>query len=185
MGVLQLDVTMRPVDLISVEDAVAKIAGEAQAIASDENVLFRGPDPRRFDPYSTAERLVIPTPQIIQILTYVELKPQTTQAVVRRVLYARDNYECAYCSARLDRKSATIDHVKPLSRGGTHSWDNVVTACRPCNHKKADKLPMEARMLPKRTPKRPSYVQTAWAGRLELIQKEYVADYFRVAVELL
>ena len=84
-----------------------------------------------------------------------------------------------------DQTAATIDHVKPLSRGGDTSWENCVTCCVPCNRRKADKLPMECGLLPKRTPKRPLYVQTAWAGMLEQIQKEYVADYFRVAVELL
>lgn len=186
MGVLQLDVTMRPIDLIGVEDAVAKIVtGEAQAIASDESVLYRGPDPRLFDPYSTAERIVIPKPLIIQLPEFVRLKDYATKHVVRRVLYARDGYVCQYCEAKLDRRTATCDHVKPLSRGGTHTWDNVTTACKPCNHRKADKMPYEVHMFPKTTPKAPMYVQTQWAGKLEAIQKEYVAEYYKVEVELL
>lgn len=182
MRVLQLDVAMRPVDLIGVHDAVAKLAmGRAQAIASDESVLYRGPD------YLDRERLVIPKPLIIQVPTFVELKPYATKYVVRRVLYARDNWTCQYCGDKVSRETATCDHVKPLSRGGGHTWDNVVCACKPCNHKKADRLPWEAHMplINERAPKAPHFVQTAFAGKLEPIQKEYVAQYFKVDLGLL
>jgi 5-methylcytosine-specific restriction endonuclease McrA len=48
----------------------------------------------------------------------------------------RDGRRCAYCGRRAD----TIDHVVPRSRGGTHTWDNCVAACRVCNSRKADRL---------------------------------------------
>jgi 5-methylcytosine-specific restriction endonuclease McrA len=40
----------------------------------------------------------------------------------------------------------TLDHIEPISRGGTTSWDNVVTACKKCNTKKANRTPREAKM---------------------------------------
>lgn len=40
----------------------------------------------------------------------------------------------------------TFDHVVPHSRGGAKSWTNIVTACKACNHKKANKTPKEANM---------------------------------------
>ncbi len=45
-------------------------------------------------------------------------------------------YKCAYCGKR---EKLTQDHVIPLSRGGRHSSDNVVPACRSCNGKKGDR----------------------------------------------
>jgi hypothetical protein len=34
----------------------------------------------------------------------------------------------------------------PRHRGGAHSWDNLVTACKPCNHRKGGKLLDEAKL---------------------------------------
>ena len=46
---------------------------------------------------------------------------------------------CAYCGS----PGSTQDHVVPLSRGGTHTADNVVPACGSCNSRKHDKLILE------------------------------------------
>lgn len=48
------------------------------------------------------------------------------------------NFRCAYCGSR-DRLSQ--DHYMPLALGGTHTKDNVIPACLPCNHKKNAKHP--------------------------------------------
>lgn len=47
------------------------------------------------------------------------------------------NYACAYCGKP---GKMTMDHVVPLSRGGTHTASNVVPACRSCNCRKHDRL---------------------------------------------
>lgn len=49
-------------------------------------------------------------------------------------------YRCAYCGKKLQR--LTQDHVTPLSKGGSHTWDNIVPACLPCNLKKYNKAPL-------------------------------------------
>jgi hypothetical protein len=181
MRVLQLDVAMRPVELIHVHDAVSKIAlGRAQAVLSDENVLYRSTPGTDGLP-----KIVVPKPIIIQIPHYVELRPIATKYVIRRVLYARDRWTCQYCGASVSLGSATLDHVKPLSRGGAHSWDNVVTACRPCNIRKGDRLPFESRMMPMTVPKAPHFVQVQFAGRVEPIQARYIAEYYRLDSRLL
>lgn len=46
---------------------------------------------------------------------------------------------CAYCSARLTRRSVTRDHVVPQAKGGTSAPDNLVPCCAACNNLKADK----------------------------------------------
>jgi hypothetical protein len=56
------------------------------------------------------------------------------------VLYCRDSNMCLYCGDYLYDYELTRDHVVPVSRGGADTWENVVTACRECNHFKADKL---------------------------------------------
>jgi 5-methylcytosine-specific restriction endonuclease McrA len=50
---------------------------------------------------------------------------------------------CVYCAAPLEYARATLDHVHPLAKGGTHTAGNVVAACPPCNRLKADMLPAE------------------------------------------
>jgi len=53
------------------------------------------------------------------------------------VILAAWNYRCAYCGTKPERLSQ--DHIVPLSRGGSHTADNVVPACMPCNQKKNTK----------------------------------------------
>ena len=65
-----------------------------------------------------------------------------------RLLFKRDRYLCAYCGERHDhagRLELTRDHILPLSRGGPDTWENVVTACKHCNHtRKRNRTPEEA-----------------------------------------
>lgn len=44
---------------------------------------------------------------------------------------------CAYCGKRPSQ--LTIDHVVPLAKGGTHTPENLVPACKACNSAKRDK----------------------------------------------
>ncbi len=60
-------------------------------------------------------------------------------ALTNKRLFKRDNHMCMYCGDKLWDCELTRDHVVPVSRGGADTWENVVTACRECNHRKADK----------------------------------------------
>ena len=73
----------------------------------------------------------------------------------RANVYLRDRYACQYCSRQLDWGSLTSDHVVPRSRGGRTCFENIVTACRACNSRKADRTCDEAGMFPRNTPGRP------------------------------
>lgn len=55
-------------------------------------------------------------------------------------LFERDNNLCMYCGGEYSRAQLTRDHVQPVSKGGLDSWENVVTACRGCNHAKGNRL---------------------------------------------
>jgi 5-methylcytosine-specific restriction endonuclease McrA len=46
---------------------------------------------------------------------------------------------CAYCRKPLTLKLATVDHRKPLAKGGKNAPDNFALACWPCNHEKGSK----------------------------------------------
>jgi len=53
------------------------------------------------------------------------------------------------------RVKLTRRDVVPRHRGGSHSWDNLVAACKPCNHRKGGKTPEEARVRLLRPPFEP------------------------------
>jgi len=82
--------------------------------------------------------------------------------VTRREVLRRDNHQCQYCGSK---HNLTLDHVLPRSRGGTHTWDNVVTACEKCNQYKADRTPEEARLVLPKKPTSPMHPAIAFAEK--------------------
>lgn len=70
----------------------------------------------------------------------------------RRNVFLRDKFRCQYCSVHLRERDLTLDHVIPKSQGGQRTWENLVTACRPCNRKKANLSCDEAGMFPLQPP---------------------------------
>ena len=79
-------------------------------------------------------------PSVVSLKTFV--KPSTHPAFTRFNVFLRDRFACQYCGARED---LTFDHVVPRSRGGHTTWNNVVTACSPCNLRKGNLTPAEVR----------------------------------------
>ena len=63
-----------------------------------------------------------------------------------KFLFRRDQNMCLYCGGTFGVHELSRDHVNPLSKGGKDIWTNVVTSCRRCNNRKADRVPEEARM---------------------------------------
>ncbi len=74
-------------------------------------------------------------------------------------LFRRDAHLCLYCGERFPPRELSRDHVTPLSRGGQDTWNNVVTACKRCNHRKAGRTPEEAGMSLLAIPFTPSYAE--------------------------
>jgi hypothetical protein len=66
--------------------------------------------------------------------------------LVNGYLFRRDQFLCLYCSVEFRPELLSRDHIVPVSRNGTDSWTNVVTACQRCNHRKANRTPEEAGM---------------------------------------
>ena len=67
-------------------------------------------------------------------------------ALTREMLFARDRCVCAYCGGHFRPAELTAEHVQPTSRGGRNLWTNLVTACKPCNTRKGNRTPEQARM---------------------------------------
>ncbi len=92
-------------------------------------------------------------PSIIRMV-YLIRRPRPQMRLTRRDIFQRDRYTCQYCGRQ--GRDLTIDHVVPRHRGGRHAWENLVSACRPCNHRKAGRTPSEAHMRLLREPHRPT-----------------------------
>lgn len=50
---------------------------------------------------------------------------------------------CYYCQIELDRTTATMDHIVPISRGGKSTKGNLVACCQSCNEQKRSLTPVE------------------------------------------
>ncbi|NDB19288.1 MAG: HNH endonuclease [Proteobacteria bacterium] len=142
--VLVLNLNYEPLNICGLGRAVALVgSGKAEILASG------------MEDIRTA-RAVIPRPSVIK-LQYLVRRPRAQVRLTRREVFIRDDYTCQYCGLR--GRELTLDHVIPRHLGGRHVWDNLVSACRPCNHRKGGKRLDETRMRLARPPRRPPATQ--------------------------
>lgn len=118
-----LNATHEPLCVVSSRRAaVLVLAAKAVSLQDGEVVLH-------------AERVSIAVPSVVRLMRYVRVPYRTHVPLTRKGVLTRDRHRCVYCGAI----ATSLDHVVPRSRGGQHSWDNVVAACGRCNHQKADR----------------------------------------------
>ncbi len=95
---------------------------------------------------------IFPLPSVIR-LVYLVKRPYHQRRLSRLEVLNRDRYICQYCGRAT--RELTLDHITPRHRAGEHSWENVVSACIPCNRRKAGRTPAEAGMRLIREPTAP------------------------------
>jgi 5-methylcytosine-specific restriction endonuclease McrA len=140
--VLVLNASYEPLNVCSVRRAhVLLFKGKAEVVESLDRPL-------------RAAGASFVWPHVIRLLHYVRVPRAVQRRISRRALFARDGWRCVYCGNTAAR--LTLDHVVPRSRGGESVWENVVTACAPCNLRKGDRLLEESGLTLTRTPKAPS-----------------------------
>ena len=93
-----------------------------------------------------------PRPSIIRLQRMIK-RPRPQVKLTRKEVFRRDHHTCQYCGKKY--KDLTIDHIFPRHLGGQHNWENVVTACYSCNHKKGGRSLPETGMQLQKTPKSP------------------------------
>ena len=59
---------------------------------------------------------------------------------VRKFVYQRDKYQCQSCGKTDQETKLSIDHIIPLSRGGSNDISNLQTLCLICNQIKNNKI---------------------------------------------
>lgn len=103
-----------------------------------------------------AVRFTFRMPSVVRLLRYVKVIRRAVVPFSRANVYARDGHACQYCGQRLRSEDLTFDHVVPVAQGGQRSWENIVSACLPCNKRKGGRTPTEAGMALARVPRRPA-----------------------------
>lgn len=120
-----------------------------------------------------SEHLEIHSPSVVKLRYFVKVPYRARASMSRRAVFVRDDFECQYCG----RPAENVDHVIPKSRGGGHSWDNVVAACRPCNSRKENRNAAEVGMRLKRQPTAPH--SSVWimvaVDRMDPTWEQYLA----------
>ncbi len=148
--VLVLNASYEPLHLVSTRRAVLLLLKDkAELVEAADQIIH-------------AASIQLPRPLVIRLRRYIKIPRNLHLPLTRRLIYARDQYTCQYCGGRFPPAQLTLDHVIPKSRGGTKTWENLVTACRRCNQRKGDRTPAEAHMYPLRAPYRPRYVALVW-----------------------
>ena len=150
---LLLNTTYEPVKVISWQRAVTMLVlGKVETVRTYDSVL-------------RAVHINIPTPAVVRLIDFVRRRRMRI-AMSRRNIFYRDGYQCQYCHRRLPARELTCDHVVPRSQGGITSWENLVTACGPCNRRKGGRTPEQARMKLRHRPSRPESLPIEFALNL-------------------
>lgn len=120
---LVLNATFEPLCVVPARRAVVLVMkGKAEPIHLGEDVM-----------HAAVESVRVPS--VVRLQYFVKVPFRARVALNRRAVFARDGHRCQYCGAAAEN----LDHVIPRSRGGAHTWENVVAACRPCNSRKEDR----------------------------------------------
>lgn len=188
-GVLVLDNSFRPLRRATIEEAVEHIVKNKAFPLAGSTIIatYRSPT------------TTIEVPSILVLKAYVPIPKSLSRHITNALLFARDDFTCQYCGThvsdlpavrvrgRKGKKSTTRamkltrDHMKPQShfknRNDANTWENVVTACEECNNKKADLLPYQTGMYPKKTPVRPTAVLITVYDKLNEEQRAFVDAY--------
>ncbi len=96
-------------------------------------------------------------PAVLKLIKLIRVLYRNRVPFSKRNVFVRDGFACAYCGCGSGK--LTIDHIIPKSRGGTTSFENCVSACRPCNTQKGNRTPNESRMYLKIRPYQPTIAE--------------------------
>lgn len=131
-----------------------------------------------------SQKISIRLPSILRLLkSYTKRKHVKFS---RANVFYRDNHRCQYCGVKKPTEELTFDHVIPKCRRTPESyksWENIVTACMPCNRRKAGRTPEEAGMRLLKKPEKPRWTP-AMTIRIKKTDPESWLSYCYWTVEL-
>ena len=133
--VLLLNASYEALNIVSAPKALALVWRHvAEVIENDPGEFLR----------STSFTFSVPA--VIRLTQYVDIRSRQNRTTSRLRILVRDKFRCQYCGKKGTAFELTLDHIVPKSKGGKMIAENLVAACMPCNNRKADRTPDEARM---------------------------------------
>ncbi len=148
--VLVLNLNYEPLNVCSVKRAITLVVvGKADVLENSRGVIRT--------PSTTFQ-----CPSVIKLACLIK-RPRPRVKLTKKEIFRRDNYTCQYCGKQT--KNLTVDHVNPRHNGGQHEWENLVSACPDCNHRKGGRTLQEAHMQLLRRPYEPAATSTYLFGR--------------------
>lgn len=160
---LVLNATYEPINVCSVRRAAVLVLKQKAEVLEEGDGRLR------------SERFALERPTVIRLVTYVRVPRDVhRRKITRKAVLARDSWTCQYCGS--EKPGLTVDHVIPRSKGGQSVWENIVASCAPCNRRKGNKLPREARMHPRIAPRPPGptvFIRIA-APRVPIVWERYL-----------
>ena len=163
-SILLLSYDFRPLRIIGWEKAIyLVIQGKAEAIDYYEKIIR-----------SVSTEIVLP--KVIRLKQYFRCKKKVRLIYRKSAVFSRDQLVCQYCSKKMGRSEATIDHVVPRAQGGPSTYENTVTSCSSCNAKKRDRTPKQAGMKLLNTPKPPEKELLQFQHEVEKMYESFIAE---------
>ena len=145
---LVLNATYEPLSVVSTRRAVVLVLrGKATPVIHRDEQWW-------------SERAAVLVPSVVRLTQFVKVPYRRVVPVTRRAVFGRDGYTCQYCGGPAE----SLDHVLPRSKGGPHTWENVVACCRTCNIRKGDRLPSESGFVLARKPEAPRHYAWIYAS---------------------
>ena len=137
---LVLNATYEPLCVVSQRRAVVLVLTDKAVPVEDSGATLH------------SARVDVEAPSVVRLTRFVRVPYRASVPLTRKGVLARDGHRCAYCAA----PATSLDHVVPKSRGGPHTWENVVAACGRCNHVKADRAVSELGWRLRSVPRAPT-----------------------------
>ena len=131
-----------PLSIWTWQDAVKAVISDRVSVLSEYETEVHSPS------------FTMALPSVIALRDYI--RPSRQPAFTRFNVFLRDKLTCQYCGTSFNAQELTFDHVVPRSQGGRTTWENVVTACSPCNLRKGGRTPEQAHMPLRRSVRQPS-----------------------------
>ena len=144
---LLLNASFQPLQVISWQKALHLFfSGKVEIVEASDQVV-------------RSVSLTIRMPLVIRLIKFVPMQARKNIVRFSRTnVFLRDQYTCQYCGGQPPIPQLTLDHIIPVVKQGPKTWENLVTACRPCNLKKGGRTPEEARMKLLKSPKQPVWL---------------------------
>lgn len=166
-----------PLSLVTGQEAVSIVYRGRAAVVEEWDAVFRSPSRE------------IRVPKVVALNEYAPINAEPK--FCRRSILLRDRFRCQYCGAQFSSHELTFDHVIPRARGGTTTWENILSACVECNKLKRDQPAnwsgkKGTGIRPLKAPRRPTTVELLRAG-LEFLDpaiKESYGDWLYWSSEL-